>query len=236
MFRRPLAAIVGLSLVSLLVSPVDAVAETVIKFELAGMSTGPDMQFNAGTLSTIDDGVASTFGDQNTNVSYQGFLEGLTDIAAGASMTISGVDKVGDASDVNGIVSQVTSGGTFFLYDQSDFLLLSGGFAGGVVVGSVSDSAGSFFTTSPLMYTGGSLLDFVIPKSGKISLSFTDVRTGGSPGMVVTNGNLADFTSVATGSLEATAVPEPSVLGMAAIGVLLVVRHHRRRRQVAAAL
>ena len=73
------------------------------------------------------------------------------------------------------------------------------------------------------MYTGGSLLEFVTPNSGKLSLSFTDVQTGGSPGMVVNNGTLADFTSVATGSLEAAAVPEPSVMGMAAIGGLLMM-------------
>ncbi len=231
MFPRAFARLVGLSLLSLLFSPVDAVAETVIKFELAGMTTERDIQFDTGTLSTIDDGEASTVGEQSTNVSYQGFLGGLTDIAAGASMTISGVDKLGDALDANGIVTQVTSGGTFFLYDDSNFLLLSGAFTGGVVVGSVSDSAGSFFTTSPLMYTGGSLLPLIIPSSGKLSLSFTDVTTDASPGMAANGGNLANFTSVATGSLEASAVPEPSVMGMAAIGALLMVRQHRRRRR-----
>ena len=144
MFPRAFARLVGLSLLSLLFSPVDAVAETVIKFELAGMTTERDIQFDTGTLSTIDDGEASTVGEQSTNVSYQDFLGGLTDIAAGASMTISGVDKLGDALDANGIVTQVTSGGTFFLYDDSNFLLLSGAFTGGVVVGSVSDSCGVF--------------------------------------------------------------------------------------------
>ena len=84
MLRRPLAFLVGLSLLSSLSSQVDALAETVIKFELAGMTSGPDIQFDTGTLSTIDDAEASTIGDQNTNVSYQGFLGGLTDIAAGA--------------------------------------------------------------------------------------------------------------------------------------------------------
>ncbi len=81
------------------------------------------------------------------------------------------------------------------------------------------------------MYTGGSLLPLMQPNSGAITISLLDIRTNGNPGLRVDgNNNLLNFTATANGQLAATAVPEPSVIGMAAIGTLAMICHRRRRR------
>ena len=149
-------------------------------------------------------------------------------------MTIAGVDKLGDALDVNGIVSQVTTGGTFFLYDDSNFLLLSGGFTGGVVVGSVSDSAGSFFTTSPLMYTGGSLLPLIIPGFGKAQ---SELHGRPRPAGVRAWWSMAGTWPTSRPSPREVWRHPPfrshRLSGWLRLASLLMVRHHRRRRRVA---
>ena len=86
-----------------------------------------------------------------------------------------------------------------------------------------------------MIYTGGSLLQYVDPGSGALSLSLTNVQSASGTGMDVNAGILQNFSASAVGQLEATAVPEPSVLGMAALGALVVFRRHRRRRNSKAA-
>jgi len=58
----------------LVIGAVSAVeASTIIKLNLGGV--GPDVAMNAqGALSTVDDGVAGTTGNQNTAIEYTGFL------------------------------------------------------------------------------------------------------------------------------------------------------------------
>jgi hypothetical protein len=213
----------------------EVAAETVIKFDLADISTGPDISYTSGVLSTTDDGDPSTDGQQSTDVKYQGFLGFIPSIASGASMTLSGITADGAAMGTVGLISQETSGGMFNLFDDSNMLLLSGNFGSGVIAGSTVSTGASFFSTSPVFYTGGSLLPLIKPDSGVISLSFTDVRTSGNPGLVVSNNTLLNFSGNATGLLEASAVPEPSVIGMAGIGALVLIRRQRRRRKANAA-
>jgi hypothetical protein len=180
----------------------------------------------------MNDGNPAVMGDQTSNVDFTGFLDPhFMDITSGASFSLTGVMASGSPVEQGGIIQQATMGGMFTFYDDSNNLLLRGDLDAGFLFGGAI-STGSFFTTTPVLYTDGSLLPLMAPDSGSLSLSLTDVRTGGTTGMVVAAGVLQDFTADATGQLEASAVPEPSVLGMAALVSLVVIRRHRRRRKV----
>ncbi len=234
--HRPFAFLAAFCLLASPFLSTDAVAETVIKFNLAGMNTGPDVAYSGGELSTVPDGSVGLASQQSTDVSYQGFLgDTLTSISSGASLTLSGVTAQGSAAGGGGLISQMTSGGMFSLFDNANSLLLSGNLGDGVIAGSSTGSSGSFFSTSPVVYTAGSLLPMLQPDSGAITLSFLDVRTGGNPGLVIDNGTLLNFTATANGQLSASAVPEPSVIGMAAIGALVLLRQRRKMAKKAAA-
>ena len=51
-----------------------APANTIIKLNLGGV--GPDIGMNGnGQLATVNDGIAGTTGDQNTNIEYTDFLD-----------------------------------------------------------------------------------------------------------------------------------------------------------------
>lgn len=233
--RRSLASFLVLSLFcgSLLTSR--AAAETVIKFDLAG-TPGPDIEYSSSALTTLDDGDLSTAGEKTTDVKFFGFLKNdFADIPNGASLTLSGITASGDASDGDGLVSQATTGGNFLLFDDMNALLLSGNFGNGVIVGANLSPTGSFFSTTPVTFTDGLLLPKIVPDSGAISLSFTSVQTGSTTGLVVANGALLNFTASATGQIQASAVPEPSTIGMAALGTLALIRRHRKRRNAAVA-
>lgn len=223
--RRPIAVLAALVLLTSSVS-----AETVIKFDLAG-SAGPDVQYSTGSLSTVADGLG--VGDKSTDVEYFGFLKDLPDITSGASLTLSGVSADGSASVIGGVVvQQNTTGGMFSLYDDMDSLLLSGTLGSGLITGFTGPSAsttGSFLSVGPVNFTGGSLFPLLHPSTGALSFSFSEVKTGATNGMVVSGGTLLDFTAVSNGAIDASAVPEPSVLGMAALGAVAMIRRRRRR-------
>ena len=237
LMRQPFAFLAAACLLTNSFLAADASAETVIKFNLAGVNTGPDVAYSGGLLTTVDDGSVGTSGQQSTDVGYQGFLSDIPSIPSGASLTLSGVTASGSASGNVGFISQMTTGGMFSLFDNTNTLLLSGNLGNGVITGSTSSDSGGFFSTSPVLYTGGSLLPRIEPNSGAISLSLLDVRTGGAVGMVVNgSGVLQNFTATANGQLGASAVPEPSVIGMAAIGALLVLRQRRRSAKKTAAV
>jgi hypothetical protein len=209
-----------------------ASAETVLKFNLDGFGFGGDVASTSSAFVTVDDGNPAVTGDQTTNVAFTGFLDPLfMDITSGASFSLSGVMASGNAGQQGGILLQETMAGMFTLYDDSNSVLLQGNIDQGFIFGGAI-STGSFFTTTPVLYTGGSLLPLMEPDSGNLSLSLTDVRTNGTTGMVVLGGVLQDFTADATGQLEASAVPEPSVMGMAALASVLVIRRRRKRRKV----
>jgi hypothetical protein len=232
--RRPLAFLATLALLAGGVMSPDASAETVIKFDLAG-SPGPDVSYTMDSLGTVDDGNGLTAGDKDTDVEYFGFLDSLPNIPTGASLTLSGINRQGDAAVSGGVVvTQTTNGGSFSLFDDGNMLLLSGNLGTGLITGFTgaggsTSTTGSFLSVDPITFTAGSLLPLLDPNSGALSLSFSNVRTGTDPGMVVSNGNLLDFTAVANGAIDASAVPEPSVLGMAALGAVAMIRRRRRR-------
>ncbi len=201
-------------------------ADTIIKFDLG--STGPDVEYVGGVFSTVDDGVVGTIGEQDSGIDFTGFLDGaIADILVGASITIDNVIASGAANIVGPIIAQETTGGTISLWDNVGGLLLTGTLGSGAITGSQGGETGSFFNTTVMTYTAGSLLSFVSPTPAGISIALNGILSGGLVGMnVAFNPNtnafeLQNFTSDASGLLTGSAVPEPAsmlLLGSAIFG------------------
>ena len=224
-----LTSILGTATVVLTIAS-SAQANTIVKFGLSETAMG-DVQFVGGFFTTVDDGDATTIGDQNTKLTFVGPLEFLADLnTATASFTLSGVAAVGSPS-VGIVTSQATSGGTFSLYDPSNVLLLSGTLTDGAIVGGSSDT-GSFFNTTFATYNAGSLLAYISPSPASFSLALSAIMSNGTSGLVV-NETLQPFTADASGLLTGTEVPEPATLGLLMTGIIGAAKLRRKRRELA---
>jgi hypothetical protein len=219
MRRLSLFAVMALFILAVAAPPASALTVTVIKVDLGG-TIGPDVGLTGTTFGTISDGMGATTGDQNTSVTYQGFLSGLPAITTGnASFSLTGVTLAGPANVIGSVVNQLTTGGTFNLWDPSNSLLLSGLLTGGDISGTTTSSAGSFFNVGVATFTGGSLLtSYLASTPAALSLSLTgiigtDLSGNQTPGLYVhCNGscNLNNFTANATGLIDGAPVPEPA--------------------------
>lgn len=206
-----------------------AFADTIIKFDLG--STGADVEYVDGVFGTFNDGDASTPGEQNSDIDFSGFLNAsLADILSGASVTISNVLASAEVSVLGTIISQSTNGGSINLWSHTGALLLTGALADGNISGSINGDTGSFFNTTVMTYTGGSLLSYVSPTPAGLSIALSGILSGTDIGMTVSyNSNTnqfeldsfkADASGLLTGS-PANAIPEPAsmiLLGSAVIG------------------
>ena len=193
-----------------------ATADTILKFPLS--DGGFDMTFDGTVLSTVNDGNATTLGDQNTNVVFSGVLNFIPEInTANASFTLANVLAFGLANVIGPVVAQQTTGGNFSLWDASNNLLISGSLNTGVITGTMTDTTGSFFNTTFASFTGGSLASLLDPASAGLSLALASIMSQGAlPGLRVgPNGELTPFTADGSGLLEgAAAVPEPMTLSL----------------------
>lgn len=216
------------ALFALLLLPGLALADTIVKFGLDETEVH-DFHFVNGTFSTNDDGAGGTTGDQDTNVNFVGFLEGvLSDIGEGASFTLADVTANGSATVDGNLVLQATMGGVFELYDVDNSLLLSGELGAGMLSGSTTATTGSFFNTDVAQFTGGSLLAHIPDNfTAGISLALAGISSGGVPGLVVDgDGNLGDFTADGDGVIDA--VPEPATGALLLSGMLLGAIRRRK--------
>jgi len=226
----------GLAMLLLSVAPVSA--DTIIKFGLEepGTSTsGPDLRYLNGVFETIDQGDASTPGDQNTGLFFTGFLAGVvSDMISGASLTLADVLGVGAAfnnTDV-GTIAQQTSGGTLSIWGNDNSLLLSGELGEGVITGAMNVPTGSFFNTEFVNFTGGSLLEFIKPFPGNLSLSMIGIATGSNIGLLVNDaGVLENFTAFGNGLVTAeqnAPIPEPATALLMLSGLLGTAMRRRK--------
>lgn len=208
------------AVVLLLFAASSASADTILKFSLSEVDS--DILYEGGELFTPSDGDLSTPGDQNTALNFTGFLDGLfTDIEEeSASFTLDSVVAVGDASLTAGIIAQQTDGGTFSIWDDNNELLLSAELGEGAISGSANASTGSFFNTEVVNYTGGSLLAFVLPSPGGISLSLASIMTNGEVGLRILNDELQDFQADANGLVTGEPIPEPSTVALFLTGLM----------------
>ncbi len=202
-----------LAMAGLLMMLSSTASAAVIKLSFSTDSK-PDFEVVHGVLSTVDDEVLSTAGDQNTEVTLLDVLEGLVLIEGdGASFTLDNVQLQGSPVVVVNTVLQATSGGTFSLYDQSNVLLLSGTLGNGTLSGPLGSTAtGGFLTTEFGTFTGGSLLA-KLEQAGmtrsSLSISMTDVSNGAGL-QLAQDGSLQSFFADATANISAhESVPEP---------------------------
>ena len=224
-------------------------ADTIVKLTLAG---DLDIELVGTEISTIDDGNAASPGDQDTSVEFPAgsFVfgaPGIQDIVPPAfgSVSLSGIELTGSPTIVAGnLLTYQTTGGTFELYDDLGDPLLTGSLDDGSFFGTVGSggaATGGWLTVNLGNFTGppnapnDKLFSLLDPDSAAMSISFTELFTGTTPGVVVDNGVLQGFTADATANISAEAngalLPEPStaVLGLIA-GVLGVLGFRRRNR------
>ncbi|MCA9217887.1 MAG: PEP-CTERM sorting domain-containing protein [Planctomycetales bacterium] len=223
------------SVAAMLVAFQQANAETIIKLGLSTDSLA-DIELISGELSTVDDGLGATAGDQNTEVT---FLNSVLSAAGSQpfggnnlSFTMGGVNLAGSPAMIGNSILQETTGGSFALYDTNNELLLSATLGDGILSGPVGGTAtGGFLTTEFGAFTGGSILtayDLNLIDSS-LSISLTDVN--GGDGLSLTNdGQVADFTADATANIGASvAAPEPSSLSLFGLALLCMAGIVRRR-------
>jgi len=208
-----------------------ATGNTIIKLDLGGV--GPDIGMNAnGELSTVDDGDASTAGDQDTDVEYTGAFGSLADInTPPASFTLNGLTAAGPAEVLGTLAIQNFVGGQFNLYDPANNLLLSGPLTTSTLTGVIGPPAtGALFTTTLATATGGSLASLVLP--GTLSLSMNLTNINGGSGFSTSDGILLPFLADASVNFAADGarVPEPSTLALLTLGSLGLLARRRFAR------
>lgn len=224
-----------------------AMAETIVKLDFGTTGTvGPDIELENGILSTVNDGVAGTPGDQDTSVTFHGFVVGTEgDITPPnqGSYSLSGVSMVGSPFVVNqglfSLVTQQTTGGTFELYGTNGDVLLTATLQDGSLHGTTGASAtGGFLTANLGTFTGpasSDLFNQLAPNTASLAISLTDVSSpNGAPGLSVgANELLQNFSADATANIGAdnigVGLPEPTSISMALFGVLGILGFRRRR-------
>ncbi|MEM9827057.1 MAG: PEP-CTERM sorting domain-containing protein [Planctomycetota bacterium] len=209
-----------------------ALGETVLRFDFASSSTLRDVSFDTGVFSTIGDAGATLGTGQFTALQFDGFLDPeFADIGVNAEVSISGLQVNGMAQTFGTVIGQEFTGGTISVFDDMQTLLLSASLGDSTLFGSTVSGTAQLSNTSPVTFDGGTLLPFLDPNSGGLSVSMVNVRTGSLVGLRENAGVLNNFSADASGQIEAAAViPEP--LGGAFLGLLGIVAFafHSRRR------
>lgn len=207
-----------------------AQAGTMIKLNLGGV--GPDIELAGGVLSTFDDGIAATTGDQNTAIEFTDFLDGGNpDInTSTASVTIDGLAISGSATVGPGFVTQAFKGGTISLYGPAptNTLLLQGQLQSSSIFAATGPGGGTFFTTTFGNVTGGTL-DAAIANN-TLTMQMTLANVNGGAG-VTAGAVMNPFLSDAFVTLDSDpAVPEPATCVFAVFGCVAAVAASKRRR------
>jgi hypothetical protein len=205
-------------------------AGTIVKLNLG--NSGPDVEMNSsGIFSTIDDGDASTVGDQNTSIEFTGELGFEPDLDTDtASFSLSNLTAVGPAQISGPFAVQNFTGGQFILYSSGNLPLLQGTLSTSALAGTAGvPGTGGLFSTNLFNITGGSLAGFIDPNSSSLALSLSNINDGNGLSIIPpTNGALQPFHADATATLASNIVPEPTSATLLILGCAALL--HRRRR------
>jgi len=179
-------------------------------------------------MSTVSDGDATTTGDQDTAVTYTGFLNFIPNITTPtASFTLSGLTAAGPVQQVGSLAIQNFLGGQFELFDSSNNPLLTAGLIGSVLSGGIGPpGTAALFTTSVSSSASGPLAQYFASASLSMSISMTNVNAGA--GLAVIDGVLQPYLADASVVIAADpVVPEPSTLTLLTLGAFGLLARRR---------
>lgn len=211
---------------------------TIIRLGL-GSDPLPDITFDGTTLRTIVDSDAVTLEDQDTNVDFQGFITAYAAdiLTPTASISLNGLTAVPPVSVPNAsLVIANFTGGTFILRNPANVELLSGTLGKSSLAGTLGGpgTGGLFTTTFSTVNPGGLLAPYIKTNSLTLSMSFTDVMSGGASGFAVQLADptkLAPFTGDVTINISADPnVPEPMTATLVLIALTAGIAANRKRR------
>jgi hypothetical protein len=237
--KRTLQLVFMLTTVSILVGAAPAIrAGTLMTLHPVGSSANFD--FSGGELSTLDDGSTSTSGKQNAVIEYPSEASTFVSAFAAqpeASFTFGDIEATSQSTTFSGsLILQNFSAGQFSVYDEGNALLLSGNLTMSAITGSIGagDAEGLFLAFGEI--TGGSMAEGLDRDSLRVKMKLPTVQGGFSvspmpdmPPPPVHFGTLGAFTASAL-SIEilAEVVPEPTSVGLFALGALICLSVHRR--------
>jgi hypothetical protein len=240
-WKSIVCAMLGSALVVSAASATFAATNQILTLNLAG--SGPNGQIGmngSGVLSTRDDGVAATTGDQNTTISYINALAGVLPNLGSptASFTISDLEVNGPPTPFGSALFQNYKNGSFALYGPSptNELLLSGNLSNSstllaVLAGGADPSDGTMFTSYFGTVTGGSLQNYIAGNSVALQMYISNAQTPGvGAGFHLDGGSLASFSAKSTVSILATTVPEPETLVLFCMAAASAIAVRRRQR------
>lgn len=236
--KHSLTRRIGAALVLIMMVSASASATAIMKFSLGNQ--GPDVAYTEGVFSTVDDGDASTTGDQNSSIRFVGILSFMDDILSGASFSLADVMASGSTMINSGVVSQSTMGGTFEVYDDVNVLLLSGSLGAGMLSGGLESSTGSYFNTTFATFNGGTLMSYIAPTPGALSVALSGILSdSGIVGMAPIVGceqdcQLRNFNASADQLIDGQPVPEPGALLLLTTGIAGAIMRRRKSKMIEA--
>jgi hypothetical protein len=215
-------------------------AAPIMKLNLGG-DGADDVAFEYGQFSTIDDGIDSTTGQQNTAIEFMDFLDPFADITGSqASFSLSGLTPTGDSTTFSGwLVEQDFVAGSMSIFAPDNTLLLSADVSISAVTGPLGAPGlqGLFLGLADV--TGGMMAPYLDADSLSIRMKLPSINSGGGfsvsppPGLPAPDQHLAplnSFSAGATVEIRGEPIPEPSALAVWAVGAAFVACRRRKTR------
>lgn len=239
-----IAWVVTCATVGLVATPARSAPIPIIKLDL-GADAAVDVQFNAGVLSTFNEGLIGIDGHQKTGVEFVDFLDLVaTDIpTADASFTLDGLTASDPSTTYNGIlVTQVFTQGSFSLYGPDNTLLLSGELSMSALTWSSLPPGQPVKFVGFAQATDGLLAQYLNLRrnSLRVRMTLPTVFEGvglsvnpppGSPPPSDHYAELVPFTAIATVEILAEPIPEPSSVALLLMGGGMIAAAARRKRR-----